>query len=185
MFSGKTAKLVEEYGDGKGVLAFRPDIDKRYGDEARIYSKIKGINCPAVLISYKDPGVILRIVNESKQEIQRIIVDEVSFFEITVFLKVVEQLTERGVRIVVGGLDYDANRIPWGPTLALTGIPGVEEIVLTSRCDGEEGLCPEEAIWSYRKVANQKRLVVKGEEMYGAACEKHYLELHHKPRGKK
>jgi thymidine kinase len=53
-----------------------------------------------------------------------------------------------------------------------------EKIVLTADCDGEGRKCRAPAEFSYRKKPSKKRVVVAGADKYGAACEKHYQELH-------
>lgn len=176
MFCGKTRKLVEEFGNGEGVIAFRPEIDNRYGEEARIYSK-SGESAPAVEINHQNPWEIYEAV-EQMGGICKVIIDEASFFPIQPFLEVVDKLATKIREVVVGGLAYDAERKPWGPILELLKWPEVTAIALTARCDGESGECQTPAIWSYAKVGKKEQLEKGGAERYGASCEKHYLSLH-------
>lgn len=179
MFSGKSARLVEEYGDGVGIMAFRPQIDNRYGTGKRIYSKT-GASAVATFVDHRRPLEILRRALLASS-LKKIIIDEISFFPTEDFLTLVSSLTELGLEVVLGGLDYDAQQIEWGPALSLVRAKGVTDIVLTARCDGDRGECRTPAVWSYRKVPSGKRLVVEGEAMYGATCDTHYPLLHHKP----
>jgi len=177
MYSGKTKELVKEYGDGKGVLAFRPAIDNRYGANGRMYSKEKEYSAPAVNIDHTKP---LRIIEALDQYVDtfKIIIDEVSFFPTEIFLEVVASLVERNKTVIVGGLAYDANQNPWGPILELLTWKDVQEIALMADCDGNERTCKNPAIWSYAKTPKKERLEVGAEDLYGASCDRHYQTLH-------
>lgn len=177
MYASKTKKLVAAYGDGVGVVAVRPAIDNRYGGQDRIYSKEKGINAPAVAVDHTHPEEILKLV-QAALDVRKVIIDEASFFVADPFLKVVQMLRQNNIEVVVGGLAYDANRHPWGPILELLKWDGVEENVLTARCDGDSGKCQNPAIWSYAKSTKKEVLEVGSENLYGACCDNHYLELH-------
>lgn len=174
MYSGKTRRLVVEYGDGVGAMAFRPAIDERYGREARMYSK-DGMSSPAIKVSHEKPEMILEAL-KSRRGIRKVIIDEVSFFPTKSFLEVVEKLLRRDKQVIVAGLAYDAYRREWGAIVTLTKLRGVEVIELTSRCDAPR--CKIPAIWSYRKREVAGRLVVAADSLYGACCSRHYGELH-------
>lgn len=178
MYSGKTKELVREYGNGSGVIAFRPAIDNRYGSNGRMYSKERQYSAPAASIDHTSPAEIMKRVNEST-DISKVIIDEASFFfPVAAFLKVIDSLTKKGKTVVIGGLAYDANRTPWGPILELLTWNDVEEIALTAKCDGEDGTCRNPAIWSYAKAPKKIQLEVGAEDLYGASCDDHYLHLH-------
>lgn len=174
MYSGKTRRLVEEYGDGLGVVAFRPSIDERYGREARMYSK-DGMSSPAVKVSHEKPEEILEEMAKLR-EIKKVIIDEASFFPTSPFLEVVSALLKRKKQVVVAGLAYDAYCKEWGAVKELLKWPGIVEVELTSRCDAQK--CKIPAIWSYRKREVAGRLVVAADSLYGACCDKHYAKLH-------
>jgi len=176
MFSEKTLRLTEAYGEGVGAAVFRPKIDNRYGGGPWIHS-LAGAKVPAVEIEHLNPIEIYQAIQQM-EGIRRVIIDEASFFPTQPFLEVVEKLASEEREVVVGGLAYDAERQPWGPILELIKKPGVESYALAARCDGDGGKCREFAIWSYAKAKKKTRLEVGGVDKYGASCEKHYLELH-------
>lgn len=174
MYSGKTRRLVEEYGDGIGVVAFRPAIDERYGQEPRMYSK-DGMSSPAIKVSHEKPEQILKEL-KYKRGVKKVIIDEVSFFPTTPFLQVISKLLKSNKQVVVAGLAYDAYQKEWGAIVALTKWEGVREVELTARCDAPS--CKRPAIWSYHKREVTGRLVVAADSLYGACCDKHYGVLH-------
>lgn len=177
MYSGKTKELVREYGNGAGVLAIRPAIDNRYGANGRMYSKDHGYSAPAVSVDHTNPDAIINSVDKYVG-LAKFIIDEVSFFPVEPFLKVVRTIADRDIEVVVGGLAYDAFRNPWGPILTLLNWSDVVEIALTAECDGNGRTCKEPAIWSYAKAKKKTQLEVGAEDLYGASCEDHYLQLH-------
>lgn len=180
MFSGKTKRLVLEYGSGEGVVVFRPAIDSRYGDDDRIYS-FDGQSVPAILIDHSSPDQIVKMV-DTLPSTTKVIVDEVSFFPTKEFIYAVGDLTDKGIKVVVGGLDYDANQNPWGPVLELVKMPGIKDVKLVSRCEWEVDECIIDAEWSFRKKPVKAILAVGGKGLYGAACTKHHVRLHHVPK---
>ena len=139
-----------------------------------MYSK-DGMSSPAVKISHEKPEQILTEL-KYKRGIQKVIIDEASFFPVAPFLEVISELLKRKKQVVVAGLAYDAYRKEWGAIVTLTKWDGVGVVTLTSRCDGQG--CKSPAIWSYRKREVAGRLVVAADSLYGACCDKHYAELH-------
>ena len=96
MFSGKTEELIRRLKRAKfarqRVEIFKPEIDKRY-DEEKVISHDSN-NCDVVGI------------------------DEAQFFDDEI-VKVCNDLANRGVRVIIAGLDMDFKGNPFGPMPAL------------------------------------------------------------------
>ena len=175
MFAGKTTFLIKVYGDGDGVVVFKPDLDKRYTKRPVVVSHDRS-EIPSVLVNNDRPEEILELVGESK----KVLIDEVNFFGDQV-VEVVKKLLNCGVDVYVAGLDRYADGDMWGSMQQFIQM-AEEKHVLTARCDGEQGQCKNPATHSYRKVAEMDRVQVAGASEYGPACSEHYRILHHKPK---
>lgn len=182
MFCGKSRELVKAYREAEkkniGVAAFKPSSDKdRYGSGSKIKSKEDGYEVPAILIDQNKPDQILQYISELV-DLGMVVIDEGSFYPKQEFIKLISDLTDRGIKVVVGGLTHYASREPWGAMTELTMVEGVKVTQLYSRCDGDHGECKNGAVWSYRKLEEQANFVVGSDELYGACCELHYKTLH-------
>lgn len=182
MFCEKSKHLVMEYRRavalGERVVAFKPGVDSgRYKSGAYIQSKEEEYRAPARLIDHRSPEIILEYV-EQEGGVQKVIIDEGSFYPTEQFVAVVAELTDRGIKVIVGGLTHFSTKEPWGALLGLTKVEGARVHLLHSRCDGESGKCKEGAVWSYEKVPKKDQLTVGDGGIYGACCQQHYNDLH-------
>ena len=110
MFAGKTEELIRRIHvlsfAKKEIIVFKPKIDDRYS-ETEIVSHA-GTHIPCVVIEKaKD---ILKYVKDSTDVVA---IDEVQFFDRDV-IAVCEYLADKGVRVMVAGLDQDFRGEPFG-----------------------------------------------------------------------
>lgn len=129
MFAGKTEELIRrikrlEYAKQK-YLVFKPKIDDRYGDDV-IASHNKNSKSAINISESKE------IYNYLKEDISVIIVDEAQFFDNNL-PKVLDDLADKGYRVIVGGLDRNFKGEPFGP---MPEILALAEVVtkLTAIC---------------------------------------------------
>jgi len=111
MFAGKTEELIRrikrlEYAK-QNVLVFKPIIDDRYAKEEIVSHNLS-----------KKPSIIIEnsveIMNYIKEDTDAVVIDEVQFFDHDI-VQIAEHLADRGVRVIVGGLDRDFRGEPFGP----------------------------------------------------------------------
>ena len=104
-------------------------------------------------------------------------IDEAQFFDLAL-TEVCEKLALRGIRVIVAGLDMDYRGVPFGPMPNLLAvaeyITKVHAICLH---------CGNLATHSYRKVANNERVMLGEKDTYEPRCRTCYemgniLELH-------
>jgi thymidine kinase len=110
MFAGKTEELIRRIKvlqfAKKNIVVIKPSIDNRYsGDEIASHSgyRVKGVNAS----SAKD---ILNLINKDTEVVA---IDEAQFFDKDL-VKIVESLADRGIRVMVAGLDRDFRGEPFG-----------------------------------------------------------------------
>ncbi len=111
MFSGKTEELIRRVKRAQiakqKVQVFKPSLDSRYVVEK--VSSHNGMHLDATLV--QEAGDILRLVEDDTDVVA---VDEVQFFDWSI-AEVCNALADRGVRVIVAGLDMDFRGEPFGP----------------------------------------------------------------------
>jgi len=114
MFSGKTEELIRRLKRAKiarqKVEIFKPEVDRRYDDEAVVSHDENQIHSTPVPASANIP----LLVNDEDV----IGIDEAQFFD-QELVGVCNQLANQGVRVIVAGLDMDYKGKPFGPIPAL------------------------------------------------------------------
>ena len=114
MFSGKTEELIRRLKRAQiaqqKVEIFKPIIDTRYDDElvtSHDQNQIRSTPVPAA-------ANIPLLVNDCEV----VGIDEAQFFDDEI-VKVCNDLANRGIRVIVAGLDMDFKGNPFGPMPAL------------------------------------------------------------------
>lgn len=110
MFAGKTEELIRRvnvlsYAKQK-IMVFKPKIDNRYSDGEIVSHNGRKIPCFVI----DDPEDILEKVDS---DVQVVAIDEAQFFN-EKLVDVCEYLADKGVRVMVAGLDKDFRGEPFG-----------------------------------------------------------------------
>ena len=110
MFAGKTEELIRRinvlsYAKMK-IIVFKPRIDDRYS-AIEIVSH-SGIKVPWLVINKA-----AEILKEIKADTQVVVIDEVQFFDADI-VDICEYLADKGIRVIVAGLDKDFRGEPFG-----------------------------------------------------------------------
>ncbi len=114
MFSGKTEELIRRLRRAQfakqSVEIFKPAVDTRYSDELVVSHDENEIRCTPVPSS---ANIRLMATN-----IDVVGIDEAQFFDDEI-VNVCNDLANRGIRVIVAGLDMDFKGNPFGPMPAL------------------------------------------------------------------
>lgn len=168
MFSGKTSKLVAMVEVltrmGYKVLTVKPKIDNRYGGSNEIQSHDHR-KTPAILVDGETPESIIDKILDSGAD--KVIFDEVQFFDKPKVLRVIQTLQHKGIHVIAAGLLYDYQRKPFGPTPDLMGLAD-ESLELFAICQN----CGSLARHTQRLKGGKGQIVVGAADKYVAACEK-------------
>jgi len=152
MFSGKTEELLRRLKRAKfakqKVEIFKPTVDTRYAEEKVVSHDDNEIRCTPVPASSN-----IRLL---ASDIDVVGIDEAQFFDHEI-VNVCNDLANRGVRVIVAGLDMDFKGNPFGPMPALMAT--AEYVTKVHAVCTKTGNL---AHYSHRKVANDK-LVLLGE----------------------
>jgi thymidine kinase len=170
MFSGKSTELIRRIRlfqqINKKVLVLKPQIDSRYLQNKITSHNYESVDC-VVLNNLRD-------INEDELiKYNVVIIDEGQFFsDLVEYVK--WWVDELNLDTIVGGLDGDFERKPFGTILNL--IPYADSCnKLTSLCN----ICKDgtTAPFSFRINQTKEQVLVGGSESYIPLCRKHYNEL--------
>lgn len=160
MFSGKTEELIRRMKRAKfakqKVEIFKPTIDTRYSDEDVVSHDHNVIQSTPV-----DSSQNILLLAEG---IDVVGIDEAQFFDMGI-VDVCQQLADRGIRVIVAGLDMDYKGVPFGPMPALLAI--AEDVYKTHAICVH---CGDLAYVSHRLVSSEKRVLLGETESYEPLC---------------
>ena len=167
MFSGKTEELIRRMKRAKfakqKVEIFKPSLDTRYSDVDVVSHDQHSI--PSTPIDSSSTIALL------SSDIDVVGIDEAQFLDDGV-VDVCNDLANRGVRVIVAGLDMDFQGKPFGPMPALCAI--ADEVTKVHAICVK---CGALAYISHRLVANDKRVLL-GEHMeYEPLCRECYQRI--------
>jgi len=161
MFSGKSEELIRRLRRAKiarqKVQVFKPEIDKRFSQNHIVsHSEMKhestNVRTAADVLANVDPDT--EVVG----------IDEAQFFD-NELIDIVNELAERGLRVIVAGLDQDYTGKPWEPMPQLLAV--AEYITKTHAICMK---CGQPANYTQRTFESEERVAVGGEGMYEARC---------------
>jgi thymidine kinase len=169
MFSGKTEELIRrmkraQFANQKLVL-FKPVIDDRYSEES--------------VVSHQGTSLKAVPVNDSKEILENwknervVAIDEAQFFD-EGLIEVCNTLAEKGVRVILAGLDMDYLGVPFGPMPQLLSIAEyvtkVHAICVS---------CGNLAQFSHRTTVEKEQVLVGAVEKYKPLCRACYNKIAH------
>ncbi len=171
MFAGKTEELLRRVRRaviaGRRVVVLNHALDTRHGTD-RLASHV-GLDFPALATG--DPEAIEGAVPDGTEVVA---IDEAQFFG-PALIPVVARLADRGMTVIVAGLDVTFDGRPFEPLPSLMAL--AERVdKLTAICS----ICGEEAVFHVRvgtTSVGAGALVaanVGGTEVYQARCRRHF-----------
>ncbi len=164
MFSGKTEELIRRVKRARiakvEVEIFSPAADIRYDKQAVVSHNANSIPSKSVTKAAE----ILQLADH----IQVIGVDEAQFFD-DELPQVAQMLANKGVRVIIAGLDMDFKGRPFGtmPQLMAMADAVTKLHAVCMKCGGQ-------AMYSYRLVPNESQILLGEKETYEARCRECY-----------
>ena len=170
MFSGKTEELIRRMRRAQfarqKVEIFKPSIDTRYSEEEVVSHDRNAI--PSTPIDASAQILLLAT------DIDVVGIDEAQFFD-EGLVDVCNELANRGVRVIVAGLDMDYKGVPFGPIPSLCAI--ADEVTKVHAICVR---CGALAYVSHRKVSNDRRVLLGETDEYEPLCRECYQRSLHK-----
>ena len=161
MFSGKSEELIRRLKRAaiarQPLQIFKPKIDDRYHETKIVSHSEHSIEAIAVAGS----ADVARLVEPATRVVG---IDEVQFFDAEID-SVMERLADRGVRVVVAGLDQDYAGRPFDPMPQLLALAEyvTKTLAICSRCGAPAGR-------SQRMVQAEGRVLVGAADAYEPRC---------------
>lgn len=166
MFSGKTEELIRRLRRalfaGLRVEIFKPSIDVRYSEDRVVSHDEKSIISTPV----ENASSILLLASG----VEVVGIDEAQFFDPSL-VEVCTSLADAGSRVIVAGLDMDFAGNPFGPMPALMA---VAEYI--SKVHAICVRCGNLANYSYRKVKDDKIVMLGEKDIYEPICRSCYIK---------
>lgn len=164
MFSGKTEELIRRMKRAKfakqRVEIFKPAMDVRYSAEDVVSHDQNTI--PSTPIDTSSSILLLA------SNIDVVGIDEAQFLD-QGLIDICNQLANKGVRVIVAGLDMDFQGKPFGPIPGLCAI--ADEVVKVHAICVK---CGALAYISHRLVDNDKRVLLGEKQTYEPLCRECY-----------
>lgn len=166
MFSGKTEELIRRLRRAQianqRVEIFKPAVDTRYSEHEVVSHNQTTI--PSTPVTGSQSILLLT------SEVEVVGIDEAQFFDSEI-VGVVQELANRGLRVIVAGLDMDYAGNPFGPMPALLShaefITKVHAICMK---------CGALANHSFRKIPKAGQVFLGEKEAYEARCRACFLD---------
>lgn len=164
MFSGKTEELIRrlkraEFAKQR-VEIFKPAIDTRYS-EIEVVSHDRN----SIMSTPVDSSSSILLLSS---DIDVVGIDEAQFFD-DGLVAVCNELANKGIRVIVAGLDMDFKGVPFGPIPALCAI--ADEVTKVHAICVR---CGALAYVSHRLVNNEKRVMLGEQAEYEPLCRECY-----------
>ena len=164
MFSGKTEELIRRMKRAvfahQKVEIFKPAIDTRYSDEDVVSHDSNSIRSTPV-----DSSASILLLSS---DINVVGIDEAQFLD-DGLVDVCNQLANRGVRVIIAGLDMDFKGVPFGPIPALCAI--ADDVTKVHAICVK---CGNLAYLSHRIVSGDKRVMLGEQTEYEPLCRECY-----------
>lgn len=161
MFSGKSEELIRRLRRAeiarRKVQIFKPRVDRRYAEKHIVsHSEMK---LPSQVVETAED-----IIEAVEPDTEVVGIDEGQFFELSL-VEVANTLANRGLRVVVAGLDQDFLGQPFEPMPQLLAVAEYvhKTLAICMRCGAP-------ANRSQRLVDTTDRVVVGGDRQYEARC---------------
>ncbi|MFC6102574.1 thymidine kinase [Olivibacter domesticus] len=164
MFSGKTEELIRRLKRAQiaklKVEIFKPLVDTRYALSEVVSHDKNSINSTAV----ESSSTMLLLGTQA----QVVGIDEAQFFDDNL-PEVCNILANKGIRVIVAGLDMDFKGRPFGPVPALMAIAEhVTKVHAVCVC------CGAPANYSYRTSSKEGKVLIGEKESYEPRCRNCY-----------
>ena len=167
MFAGKTEELIRrvirmDYAK-KNYIIFKPTIDDRYSISEVVSHNKRKVNAICVTNSSE-------IDKYLTEDHEAVIIDEVQFFDEAVVEKA-HELAERGLRVIVGGLDTDFRGVPFNNVaMLLARAEKVTKLTAICVCCGEEATKTQRIINGMPAKFDDPIILVGEKESYESRC---------------
>lgn len=172
MFSGKTDELIRRLRRAtiarQKVQVFKPAVDHRYGMEKVTSHAGNAFDARPVRLATD-------LLANLEQDTTVVAIDEAQFFEDEI-IQVAQTLADRGVRVIIAGLDTDFRGEPFGPMPVLMAkAENVDKLHAICMVCGEPASRTQRLVNGEPAHYDDPVVIVGASEMYEARCRRHHV----------
>lgn len=166
MFSGKTEELIRRLKRAliakQKVQVFKPKLDTRYSNVHVTSHSAQQLNA----LNIEHPEQILELLEDNTRIVG---IDEAQFLSPAV-VDVCQRLANRGLRVIVAGLDLDYRGVPFGsmPLLMATAEFVTKMSAICTNCGNPASR--SQRIRTKTPAEASSQIVVGAEDLYEARC---------------
>lgn len=171
MYSGKSEELIRRLRRAKiakqKVQVFKPAIDNRYS-KVDVVSH-NGDKIEGICISNSEE--ILELLDDDTEVVG---IDEIQFLDRGI-IHICRTLANRGLRVIVAGLDMDFRGEPFGPTPEILAISEfVDKLTAVCMVCGNPATRTQRLIDGKPAMYDEPTILVGAKESYEARCRLHH-----------
>lgn len=169
MFSGKSEELLRLVRRAmiakRSVVVFKPSRDDRYS-KSRIVSH-NGTQIESVAVDDRNPQSLFGYIDWHKTDL--VAIDEIQFFAEDV-LDVIDSFIDKGIHVIVAGLNLDSWKKPFGPMPQLLAkADHIEKLSAVCKECGDDNATLSQLLDTSQSSPSD-HIVVGGSEKYEARC---------------
>jgi thymidine kinase len=167
MFSGKTEELIRRVKRAviarQKVQVFKPSVDTRYVHEK--VTSHSGVHFQATPVANA-----AEILQRLEPDTEVVAIDEAQFFDWSVS-EVANELADRGLRVIVAGLDMDFRGEPFGPMpVLLAQAELIDKLQAICQTCGAPASRTQRLIDGKPAAYDDPVILVGADEVYEARC---------------
>lgn len=171
MFCGKTDELIRRLRRARiarqKIQVFKPAIDDRYAVE-KVTSHAGG-EFEAIPIQH-----VSEILTRLQPDTTVVAIDEAQFFDDEI-VSITSQLADRGLRVIVAGLDTDFRGEPFGPMpILICKAEVVDKLHAICMVCGEPASRTQRLVNGKPANYHDPVVIVGASELYEARCRRHH-----------
>lgn len=171
MFCGKTEELIRRLRRAtiaqQKVQVFKPTIDNRYAEQK--VTSHAGHNFDALSLSSAS-----EIMNKINSETTVVAIDEAQFFDDEI-IPISQSLADRGIRVIIAGLDTDFRGEPFGPMpILMSKAEKVDKLHAICVVCGEDASRTQRLVDGKPARYDDPIVIVGAAELYEARCREHH-----------
>ncbi len=176
MFSGKTEELIRRLHRaqiaGRDIKLFKPQLDNRYGYDVTTHN---GISFPCQTAS-DSLEILLKLYQDVYPSPNMIVgIDEAQFFDWAI-ADVVNNILEKGIKVIVSGLDKDFAVQDFGsmPRLMVLADKLDKLAAVCNKCGADDASFTQRLVEGKPAAFDGPTILVGGTESYEARCRDHF-----------
>jgi len=172
MFCGKTEELIRRLRRAaiarQKVQVFKPVIDTRYARTQVTSHAGSAFDAQPIETAAQIPALL-------HPDTTVVGIDEAQFFDADI-VSVASRLAERGLRVILAGLDQDFRGEPFGPMPVLMAVAErVDKLHAICMVCGEAASRTQRLVNGRPARYNDPVVIVGADELYEARCRKHHI----------